>query len=56
MSLAVLLKGANLRTAVHLSVPPAAPSGHTHLAPGRPGPPWLQIHPRVFDKQGFTFL
>lgn len=52
MSVAVLLQGANLLAAVHLSVLPAVPSDHTNLAQGMTArPPWAAGAPKSVSQR-----
>lgn len=56
MSLAVLFQGANLLAAVHLYVLQLHPVTTPTWPKAWPAHPWLQAHPKAFDKGGFTFL
>jgi len=52
VSVAVLLQRANLPAAVHLSVLPAVPSGHTYLAQGMTArPPWPAGPPKSLSQR-----
>lgn len=56
VSLAVLFQGANLLAAVHLYVLQLHPVTTPTWPKAWPAHPWLQAHPKAFDKGGFTFL